>query len=122
MNLNQKQIETKTKIELLARLLEVDPVWATAIAVVESSLGLHQRSPTGCVGVFQMSSIAMKDLKQQMEANDDDLIDIVCGILFLRLLMKRHKTIEAATRKFCDPNDRDFYLERVKGYMIELEE
>ena len=117
MDLNEKQIETKTKIELFARLFDVDPAWAVAVAMVESSLGLHQKSPTGCTGVFQMSSIAMKDLKQQMEANDDDVIDIVCGILFLRLLMKRHKTIEKATERFCDPNDRSFYLERVKNYM-----
>ena len=117
MKLSTKQLETKTKIELVARLLEIDPAWATAIAMVESSLGVNQVSKTGCLGVFQMSSIAMKDLLQQMRNNDEDVIDIVCGVLFLRLLLKRHKTIEKATERYCDPNDRHFYFEKVKGYM-----
>jgi hypothetical protein len=122
MKLSQKQIETKTRIELMARLLGVNPVWAVAIAMVESSLGLHQVSSTGCSGVFQMSGIAMKDLLQSMKDNDEDLVDIVCGVLFLRLLLKRHKTIEKATETYCDPNDRHFYFEKVKGYMEVFDE
>jgi membrane-bound lytic murein transglycosylase MltF len=112
-NLTQKQIETKVKIEFFARLFGVDPKWAVAIAMVESSLGLAQKSPTGCSGVFQMSTIAMKDLLLSMRDIDDDMVDIVCGIAFLRLLLKRWKTIEKATEHFCDPNDRSFYLQRV---------
>jgi membrane-bound lytic murein transglycosylase MltF len=112
-NLTQKQIETKVKIEFFARLFGVDPKWAIAIAMVESSLGLAQKSPTGCSGVFQMSTIAMKDLLLSMRDIDDDMVDIVCGIAFLRLLLKRWKTIEGATERFCDPNDRSFYLQRV---------
>jgi len=95
----------------------LDPAWALAVAMVESSLGEKQKSPTGCRGVFQMSAIAMKDLLQEMEKQDDDLIDIACGLAFLHLLLKRHKTMEAATAKFCDPNDRDFYVSRVVNYM-----
>lgn len=117
MKLNQKQIETKTKIELFSTLFEIDSNWATSIAMVESSLGLKQKSPTGCRGVFHMSTIAMKDIWLLMDKIDDDLADIVCGILFLRLLKKRWKTIEEATNHFCNPNDRDFYLDRVKDYM-----
>lgn len=64
-----------------------------------------------------MSGIAMKDLLQEMEKADDDIIDIACGCAFLHLLLRRHKTIEAATAKFCDPNDRDFYVKRVIDYM-----
>ena len=117
MTLNQKQTETKAKIEQVAKLLGVDPVWTVAVALVESSLGMNQKSPTGCRGVFQISSVAMKDLLSEMEKQDDDMIDICCGVLFLRLLLQRHKTIEAATAKFCDPNDRDFYINRVLDAM-----
>jgi len=122
MELNAKQIETLVKIRIVAKALGVDPDWAAAVAMTESALGLHQLSKTGAKGVFQMTSIAMKDLLQEMQKADDDLIDILCGILFLRLLLKRHKTIEAATAKYCDPNDRTFYIDRVKKYMKELKE
>jgi hypothetical protein len=90
--------------------------------MTESALGLHQLSRTGAKGVFQMTSIAMKDLLQEMQRADDDMIDIACGVLFLRLLFKRHKSIEAATAKYCDPKDRGFYIDRVKKYMTELKE
>lgn len=120
MDLNQKQIETKTKIEIFARLFNVDPAWASAVAMTESSLGLHQMSPTHCRGVFQMSSIAMKDLLLTMDQIDDDLVDIVCGLAFLRLLLKRHGTQEGATKHFCDPNDRGYYWDRVRYFMKEL--
>lgn len=118
--LNSRQIERKRMIAEIARLFGVDPDWAVAVAMVESSLGEHQKSPTGCLGVFQMSSIAMKDLLQSMESKDDDLVDMVCGVAFLRLLLKRWKWIDEATLHFCDPNDRDFYLHRVKRFMQEL--
>ena len=120
MNLTEKQIETKVKIEFFSKLFGIDPNWAVAIAMTESSLGLKQKSPTNCLGVFQMSSIAMKDLLWNMEQLDDDLIDIVCGIAFLRLLLKRHKTILEATKRYCDPNDKDFYLAKVLDHMAEL--
>src|SRR4030042_343270 len=117
MELNPEQIDNKTKIEQIAGIFGIDPKWAVAIAMTESSLGLNQKSPTGCRGVFQMSGIAMKDLLQEMEKQDDDLTDIVCGVSFLRVLLRRHGTIEGATGKFCDPADKDFYIERVKEYM-----
>lgn len=116
MRLLERQILTKQKIERVALALGVDPAWAVAVAMVESSLGDNQKSPTGCKGVFQMSSIAMKDLLQEMEKADDDTIDIACGLSFLHLLLKRHGSIEAATAKFCDPKDRSFYVPRVMEY------
>ena len=122
MNLSIKQVETKRKIVAIANVLEVDPAWAVAMAMTESSLGENQKSPTGCKGVFQMSSIAMKDLLQEMEKHDDDLIDIACGVAFLHLLLRRHKTIEAATGRFCDPKDRDFYVKRMLAFMKEFKE
>jgi len=115
--LTQRQVETKVKIEFFSKLFGIDPKWPVAIATVESSLGEHQKSPTRCLGVFQMSSIAMKDLLLSMEILDDDLVDIVCGIAFLRLLLKRHGSIEKATEKYCDPNDRHFYVSRVLDLM-----
>jgi hypothetical protein len=121
MDLNKKQQETKEKIEQLAEIFGIDPNWALGVAMVESSLGLHQKSPTGCRGVFQMSGIAMKDLLYSMEAIDDDLIDIACGISFLWLLLKRWGTEEKATAHYCDPNDLDFYLDRMNKFKAEFE-
>ena len=121
MKLTEKQRDTQSKIWEVCNLFDVDPSWAVAVAMVESSLGLNQKSPTGCRGVFQMSSIAMKDLLYDMEKTDDDMIDIACGVLFLRLLYRRHGSIETATERYCDPNDRDFYVGRVMDYMDSLE-
>ena len=117
MNLNSRQIECRHEIARIAKAMGVDPVWATAVAMVESSLGEAQVSQTGCVGVFQMSSIAMKDLHQEMAKQDDDVADIACGLAFLHLLLKRHGSIEKATEKFCSPADVSFYVPRVKSYM-----
>jgi membrane-bound lytic murein transglycosylase MltF len=117
MNLLPRQIETKEKIRKVAAVLGINPAWAVSVAMVESSLGEKQKSPTGCRGVFQMSSIAMKDLLQEMEKADDDLVDIACGLAFLRLLLKRHGTVEKATARFCDPDDRSFYVSKVINYM-----
>jgi len=117
MNLLKRQLEIKEKIVKIAQAIGLDPIWALSIAMVESSLGEGQKSPTGCKGVFQMSSIAMKDLLQEMEKSDDDIIDIACGLAFLHLLLKRHKTIEHATEHFCDPDDRYFYIDKVLSYM-----
>jgi hypothetical protein len=120
MDLNDKQKANKDLIEKIAQIAGIGPAWAVAVAMTESSLGLNQKSPTGCKGVFQMSGIAMKDLLQAMESNQDDVIDILCGVAFLYLLFKRHGSIEAATLKFCDPADRNFYLDRVKAFMEEI--
>jgi hypothetical protein len=104
---------TETKVRILSRLFGVDPDWALAIAEVESAMGKYQKSPTGARGVFQMTSIAMKDLLLAMERHDDDLIDIACGILFMRLLLQRWGTPEKATEHYCDPDDRDVYVPKV---------
>ena len=122
MTLDDRQKITLEKIRRAAELLGVDPDWASAVAMVESALGKYQLSKTGARGVFQMTTIAMRDLLQEMQKNDDDLIDIACGVLFLRLLLKRHKTIEEATARYCDPKDRGFYIEKMKGYMKEFKE
>ena len=119
MALTEKQIETKIKIEFFAKLFGIDHSWAAAVAYVESSFGVSQKSPTGCRGVFQMSNIAMKDLLQSMETVDDDMVDIVCGIAFLRLLLKRWGSIDEATAHYCDPADRGFYIKKVRQYMLE---
>lgn len=117
MEMTEKQIDIKNKIETIATLLGIDKDWAVAVAMTESSLGLHQKSVTGCLGVFQMSSVAMIDLLKSMETPDDDWTDIVCGVAFLRLLLRRWKTLQAATDHFCDPKDRPFYWNRVFDYM-----
>jgi hypothetical protein len=120
--MNEKQKQVRADIIRLAEFLGVDPAWACAIAEVESSLGINQKSPTGCLGVFQMSSIAMKDLLWEMAKQDDETVDICCGVLFLRLLLKRHGTIEQATAKYCDPKDRHFYVPKVLKLMEQFSE
>ncbi len=120
IKLNAEQLANKEIIEQVAAIVGIDPAWALAVAMMESSLGLNQKSPTGCCGVFQMSSIAMKDLLQEMEKNDDEIIDILCGVAFLWLLYKRHGNIEAAMLRYCDPKDREFYWKRVQDYMAEF--
>lgn len=122
MQLNTKQKQTLGKIIAVAGIFDIDPLWASAVAMTESSLGLNQVSPTGAKGVFQMTSIAMKDLLQEMGKSDDDLIDIFAGVAFLRLLLKRWGSEEEATKRYCDPNDRDFYLDRVRLYKEEFNE
>lgn len=118
--MTQQQVDVKRKIECVATMFGIDPAWAVAVAMVESSLGLHQISPTGCVGVFQMSTIAMKDLLQEMVKDNDELVDIVCGVAFLRLLLHRWHSMESATDHFCDPGDRGLYLDRVKEWMTKF--
>ena len=122
MELNQKQLEIKEKIIKIAEAIGLNSSWALAIAMTESSLGEKQKSPTGCRGVFQMSSIAMKDLLIEMEKADDDIIDIACGLAFLHLLLKRHKSFDNATAHFCDPNDKWFYIKRMRDFMREFDE
>jgi membrane-bound lytic murein transglycosylase MltF len=122
MELNQRQLEIKEKIIKIAEAIGLNSSWALAIAMTESSLGEKQKSPTGCRGVFQMSSIAMKDLLIEMEKADDDIIDIACGLAFLHLLLKRHKSFDNATAHFCDPNDKWFYIERMRDFMREFDE
>ena len=120
MNLTDKQKDTIDKIKKVAEITGMNASWLCAVAFVESSLGIHQKSPTGCRGVYQMSGIAMKDLLIEMENSNDDWADILCGIAFLKLLLKRHKTIEHATSHFCEPNDRHFYIDRVIKAMGEF--
>ena len=83
MELSPKQTDIKDKIIKGAEVFGIEPAWACAIAMTESSLGKNQKSPTGCVGVFQMSGVAMKDLLQEMSKQDDEFIDIACGLAFL---------------------------------------
>jgi len=47
MNLNDEQKDTLEKIDRIAMALGVDPSWAAAVAMTESSLGMKQKSPTG---------------------------------------------------------------------------
>jgi hypothetical protein len=117
MNLLDKQKQVRDLIVKISAAVGIDPVWATSIAMTESTLGIHQKSPTSCVGVFNMSSIAMKDLLQEMANADEEVADVACGCAFLWLLLKRYKTIEEATSHFCDPHDKDFYVKRVLDYM-----
>jgi len=118
--LNEKQLDVKNMIERASIALDIDPTWAISIAMVESSLGMNQKSKTGARGIFQMTNIAMKDLLQEMEKSDNEIIDVLCGLLFLKLLLNRWHTIEDATTHFCDPVEKQKYWLRVEGYMDKI--
>ena len=119
--MTRQQLGTKERIERFSPLFGLDPKWAVAVAMTESSLGEHLVSPTGCSGVFQMSQIAMKDLLQEMrEPGRGDLIGVLCGLAYLKILLDRFGSIDQATLHFCSPADRDFYWGRVKEYMDAL--
>ncbi len=90
MILNQKQEEVKDLIERVCKAINFSKNWPLAIAMTESSLGLKQ---------------------------DDEIIDVLCGIAFIYLLMKRWGTWKGVVDHFCDPKDRDFYWNRVNGYI-----
>lgn len=120
IQLSQHQLEIREKIQQISSLIGDDPIFASAVALVESSLGLQLKSPTGAKGVFGMTSIAMKDLLQEMDKKGNEVIGILCGLAFLHLLTKRHKTLDKVVLHFCNPADFDFYLPRVKEYMKEL--
>lgn len=122
MELSDRQVTILSFIRVVAKLANVDPDVAAGVAMTESALGDAQRSPTGAKGVFQLTSIAMKDLLQAMERKDDDVIDVLCGIAFLHLLTERHGGTEKALPHYCDPNDRGFYMDRVMRYAKELKE
>jgi len=122
MELTAEQKKTKCLIEKVWSAIGMYSPWPVAVAMTESSLGVNQKSPTGAKGVFQMTSIAMKDLLLEMENKNDDVVDILCGTAFLYLLLKRWGTIEEATAHYCDPKDRDFYVERVMNYIKLLTE
>ena len=89
MELTAEQKKTKCLIEKVWSAIGMYSPWPVAVAMTESSLGVNQKSPTGAKGVFQMTSIAMKDLLLEMENKNDDVVDILCGTAFLYLLLKR---------------------------------
>jgi hypothetical protein len=116
----EERLTIEDRIILVAKLLDVDPNWCLAVAEVESAMGKHQLSPTGAKGIFQMTSIAMKDLLLEMRGKNNywkEWIDICNGILFLGLLKIRWKTKEKATNHYCDPKDRHFYWPKVTVLM-----
>ena len=108
------------KIREVCELVGISTTLALAIAEVESTMGKNQLSKTGARGVFQMTSIAMKDLLQEMEKKDDDWIDIMCGVLYLRVLLRRWKDVETAVKKYCDSEVRDDYWAKVSAAMDPL--
>jgi membrane-bound lytic murein transglycosylase MltF len=120
MKLSQQQLKIKSLIDQITLAIGDDPILSVAVALVESSLGLQLKSPTGAKGVFQLTSIAMKDLFQEMDKKGNEAIGILCGLAFIHLLLKRHKTISEVILHYCDPNDYEFYLQRIKDRMKEL--
>ena len=116
----------KSKIKAIAEVVGLNPAWCLAIAEVESSMGINQLSPTGARGVYQLTSIAFKDLQLGMEKKNDDTTDILCGLAFLYLLKRRWGSEIEATKKYCDPAVRDAYVEKMKKarekFKKELEE
>jgi len=107
------QGEVKEAIFKIAKIVGVDPGIALAVSHIESRHGVHLKSKTGALGVFQMTSIAVRDLHHSMATPGHEIIGICAGICFLSLLMKRHEDLRKALDKYCDPNDREWYADRV---------
>ena len=119
------QEEIKKAIFDIAKIVDVDPALAMAIAKIESGFGFQQKSKTGARGIFQMTSIAMKDLLLYMESHTDDIVDILVGLAFLKVLSTRwNKDEQRIAEKYCDPKDRDWYpakaLELAETYRREI--
>ncbi len=111
----------KQKIITISEIIGLNPTWCLAIADVESSMGINQLSPTGAKGVYQLTNIAFKDLRQDMERKNDDTIDILCGLAFLYLLKRRWGSETEATLHYCDPAVKTDYLEKMKKAMAKFE-
>lgn len=109
------QEEVKKAIFEICRIVGVDPAIAMAVSHVESSHGAHLKSPTGALGVFQMTSMAMKDLHLEMATPGKEIIGVCAGICFLFLLIGRHKDELTVLQKYCDPKDRPWYPAKVLG-------
>lgn len=105
--------DVKKMIFKVCKAVGVDPAVAMAISEIESQHGMYRQSPTGARGVFQMTSIAMKDLLIEMAEPDRQALGICCGVAFIRLLMTRHEDELTAISKYCDPDDREWYPEKV---------
>lgn len=82
----------ESAIETVARLYNVQPDFAVAVAWMESKLDPNAISPTGALGLFQLTTIAIEDL----ERNDPDFVprisvkktdpswNIKTGVLYIR--------------------------------------
>jgi len=117
---NIESWSTENKIKLFSAIFSLDPVLSLSVAHVESSMGKNQLSPTGAKGVFQMTTIAMKDLLNEMEKHDDDLIDISAGCAFLRTLKRRWGMPENIVKHYCDPKEQEKYWKKVQIAMDSL--
>lgn len=92
---------------------------AVAVAQVESAMGRYQKSPTGARGVFQLTSIAFKDMMESLTSTErHERTDILCGVAFLCLLQDRWEGIEAIVSHFCDPAEKEAYWKKVQ-YLLE---
>lgn len=106
------QEEVKKATFEIARIVKVDPAICLAISEIESTHGLHLKSPTGALGIFQMTTIAMKDLHMSMVTPGLEINGILAGVGFWNVLKTRHKDDEKAVAKYCDPKDRDWYIKK----------
>ncbi len=111
----------KEKIIAISKIIGLNPAWSLAIAEIESSMGVNQLSPSGAKGVYQLTNIAFKDLRQDMERKNDDTIDILCGLAFLYLLKRRWGSEIEATLHYCDPAVKTDYLEKMQKAMANFE-
>lgn len=113
--MTEQQEKIALKVVEIANFFGIDPAWLLALCETESSMGINNLSPTGAKGPFGMTSIAMKDLHQEMVRKP--LIGIACGAAFASVLYDRWETIPRATEHFCNPADRAFYGNRVAAAM-----
>lgn len=102
------------KIRAICKIVEFPEDLAVAIAKVESAMGKYILSPTGAKGIFQLTSIAMKDMLQVMAEHKYERTAILCGIGFLCLLQDRWMDAQEIVFHFCDPAEKDAYWKKIQ--------
>jgi hypothetical protein len=115
MSLTQKQTEIFNLCKDHAIWLGIDPSWALAIADQESTFGLNLISPTGARGIYQDTTIAMKDILEFIGHDNEAAYkaSIAVGQSELLVLLTRWHDIEIATSHYCDPKVKAQYVASV---------
>lgn len=110
-------VTTEEKIRAICEIIEFPADGAVAIAQVESAMGKYLLSRTGARGIFQLTSIAMRDMLEAMARPKHERTGILCGLAFLCLLQDRWTDLDTIVRHYCDPDEKEAYLAKVHEFM-----
>lgn len=103
------------KIRAICEIMGFSGDLAVAVATVESAMGKYIISPTNARGLFQLTSIALKDMLQAMGLERHERVAMLCGIAFLCLLQDRWgddpRTIVG---HYADPAEKEAYWKKIQ--------